>query len=161
MKIDILKKFHFGKISTPENETLTHHVGHSSGEFHLRITDNTGGGFFSDEWVSLSDILEFLSEKETFSTTILDPLFQSKSANNAGFMAAALKAEGIILPIEGKKRLFSLGDVESFVTVMNKLIKKKVSLSDEVAERKAEKEAKRLADEKKFKAQRAKVKAKS
>ena len=161
MQIQILKKAHCGKIPTPENETLTHHVGHSEGKLHLRITGNTGGGFFSDEWIQLSDILETLSEQETFSTTILAPLFQSKSANNAGFLVAALKAECIILPIEGKKRLFSLGDVEPFVTAMNKLNKKKVSLSDEVAERKAEKEAKRLADEKKFKAQRAKVKAKS
>jgi len=142
MNITILKKTNCGKVSTPEKETLTYNIGHCGDEYYFRVTDNVGGGFFSNEWISLSDITECLSTDNNFNATALTPLFKSKSANNAGFLAAALKAEALLLPFKETKRLHTLGDLSAFTKAMQKLVKSKVSLPDEIAEREAVKEAK-------------------
>jgi len=142
MNITIIKKTNCGKVSTPEKETLTYNIGHCDDEYYFRITDNIGGGFFSHEWISLGDITECLPKDSNFNATALTPLFKSKSANNAGFLAAALKAESLLLPFKETKRLHTLGDLSAFTKSMQKLIKSKVSLPDEIAEREAIKEAK-------------------
>ena len=154
--MNILKKSRCGTLSNPTKKTLSYDVGNDSQQLHLRITDNTGGGFHSNEWISLSDINQLTAE-ETFSTSILGPLYESKSSNNQGFLAALLVEENIWLPVMGNRRLFSMGDVNAFTDSMNKLIKKKVSLLDEVSEREAKKEAARAALEKKLIAQRKKA----
>jgi hypothetical protein len=142
MNINILKKAHCGKVSTPEKETLTYNIGHSSDEYYFRITDNDTGGYFSNEWVSLNDISKLLPNDTPFNASALTPLFKSKSANNAGFLAAALKAESLLLPVKETKRLHTLGDFDAFNKAMQKLVKSKVSLPDVIAEREAAKEAK-------------------
>jgi hypothetical protein len=152
--MNILKKSRCGSVSNPDKKTLTYDVGHRDDEYHLRITDNEGGGFFSDEWVALSDITSPTAEEETFGTSLLAPLYESKSSNNQGFLAAVLVEEKIWLPVMGNRRLFSVGDLAAFTVSMQQLIKKKVNLTDEVAAREAKKEAARLALEKKLKAQR-------
>jgi hypothetical protein len=39
---------------------LTYHVGSlPDGEIYLRVHSNTGGGFFSQEWIALQDIMTF------------------------------------------------------------------------------------------------------
>jgi len=142
MNITIIKKTQCGKVSTPEKETLTYNIGHCDDEYYFRVTDNLGGGFFSHEWISLSDITECLPADSNFNATALTPLFKSKSANNAGFLAAALKAESLLLPFKETKRLHTLSDLSAFTKTMQKLVKSKVSLPDEIAEREALKEAK-------------------
>lgn len=43
--------------------TLTYHVGaDSDDEIHVCVHANTGGGFFSNEWVSMKDIQSVLEE---------------------------------------------------------------------------------------------------
>jgi len=160
MKINILKKAHCGKVSTSEKETLTYNIGDSDEEYYFRVTDNTGGGYFSNEWVSLNDITELLPNDTPFNASALAPLFKSKSANNAGFLAAALKAESLLLPVKETKRLHTLGDISSLIKTMQKLVKGKVSLPDEIAEREAVKEAKRTALAEKLKAKRDEAEAK-
>ena len=155
--MNIIKKAQCGNLSNPNKKTLTYNVGYNSEQFLLRITDNHGGGFHSTEWVSLSSVSEQVTTDKPFSAKILSPLYESKSANNPGFLAAILVAEMLWLPVEDNKRLFTMNDFEDFETAMNKLIEKKVSLKDEVAEREAKKEASRLALEAKFKAQRKKA----
>ena len=76
---------------------------------------------------SLSHISERLPNQNPFNASALTPLFKSKSANNSGFLAAALKAESLLLPVKGTMQL---------------LVKSKVSLPDETAECEAAKEAK-------------------
>ena len=142
MNINILKKAHCGKVSTPENETLTYNIGNCEDEYYFRVTDNDSGGFFSHEWISLSEITQCLPAESNFNATALTPLFKSKSANSAGFLAAALKAESLLLPHKETKRLHTLGDLSTFNKAMQKLVKSKVSLPDEIAEREAAKEAK-------------------
>ena len=145
MNINILKIARCGKVSIPEKETLTYNIGHEADDYYFRVTDNDGGGFFSTEWVSLEDMLECVPENESFNATIFALLFKSKSANNAGFIAASLKAESLLLPHKETKRLHTLGDVSAFTKAMQKLVKSKVSLPDVIAEREAKKEAKQKA----------------
>ena len=152
MTLNIIKKANCGKVSNPGKPTLTYNIGHDADtkDFHFRVTDNNSGGFFSHEWIALSSIVQAVKNRGTFNANIFTELFESKSANNSGFLAAALKAEKLLLQHKDTKRLHTFGDVESFTESMQKLLK--VSLPDEVAEREALKEAKRIELEKKLKA---------
>ena len=47
-----------------------------------------------------------------------------------------------MLPVKETKRLHTLGDISAFSKAMQKLVKSKVSLPDEIAEREAVKKAK-------------------
>ncbi|MDX2367307.1 MAG: hypothetical protein QNK36_02690, partial [Colwellia sp.] len=89
------KKAHCGKVSIPEKETLTYNIGNINDEYYFRITNNLSGDYLSNEWVSLNEITELLPNQEPFNASALTPLFKSKSANNAEFLAAALKAKSI------------------------------------------------------------------
>jgi hypothetical protein len=43
---------------------LTYHIGSlPDGEIYLRVHSNTGGGFFSQEWIALQDILTALKKR--------------------------------------------------------------------------------------------------
>jgi hypothetical protein len=140
---NILKIATCGKVSLPDDHTLTYNIGYLVADktLHLRITDNTTGGLFSPEWVSLAAILTTIEKRpktdRSFNAKILTHLFTSASANNAGFLAAALKAEGILVPYKESKRLHVLGDIKAFEKSIQPLIKDKVSLHDVVAERAA------------------------
>ena len=93
------------KLSPKSPSSLTYHVGYddNSKSFHFRITANSGGGFFSNEWIPLSDILDTIATTfpvNPFKAIIFKPLYQSKGSNNHGFLAAALRAEKLFLPVE-------------------------------------------------------------
>ncbi|MEZ8789288.1 hypothetical protein AB6D73_18725 [Vibrio splendidus] len=68
----------------------------------LRLSGNEGGGLHSKEWVAFEDIVAVLNEQDDkpFKSTLLKPVFKGGSANNAGFMAAALRGLLLILPSE-------------------------------------------------------------
>lgn len=51
------------------------------------------------------------SDLSGFSARLLTPAFVSKSQNNAGFLAAALLAEGLIAKADDKEHLLELGVV--------------------------------------------------
>ncbi|TXS90808.1 hypothetical protein FV139_17700 [Parahaliea maris] len=90
----------------------------------IRIHENPGGGFFSDEWVSMAHILSTLEASETdngITSIALKSLFRGRSVNTPAFLMAALKAEGVIEPIEGKQRCHQLGDVQGFLTKAKQL----------------------------------------
>lgn len=69
-----------------------------------------------------------------FKAIIFQPIYVSKSANNHGFLAAALRSEGVLLPVEEHPLSHALGDIKGFKKNMQKLIKEKVDLNDDVAE---------------------------
>jgi hypothetical protein len=141
-----------GKLLSPTAKgTLTFNVGHNdqSKSLHFRIVTNTGGGFFSNEWIALDDILACIEEQPTdepFKALIFRQLYvASRSSNNHGFLAAALRAEGILLPVEKAVYSHTLGDVAAFTKAMQKPIKENVSLEDTVAIHNDEVEARRQA----------------
>jgi hypothetical protein len=165
--INILKISTCGKVTLPDDHTLTYNIGYDTSEktLHLRITDNDTGGLFSNEWVALDDIVTTIEKRPTpdtsFNARIFTSLYKSQSANNAGFLAAALKAENILVPFKDSKRLHDMGDIKAFESSMQTLIKDKVSLHDVVAERDAAKIKVRAENERKLKAKSSKTASKS
>jgi hypothetical protein len=84
----------------------------------MKIYSNSGGGFFSDEWVSVSKILEALETcdpDKPITSIALNGLFRGRSVNTPAFLTAALKAEGVLSAIDGKQRSHELGDVDAFL----------------------------------------------
>ncbi len=84
----------------------------------FRIYSNDGGGFFSIEWITVADIIAALESWDAdkhITSVAVSNLFRGKSVNSAAFLLAALKAEGVISPIDGKQRCHELGDVEIFL----------------------------------------------
>lgn len=70
---------------------------------YVRITSNDGG-YFSRELVGvekISQCVSHLGKSASFATKLLRPVFVGKSTCNAGFLAALLKAEGLIGPALG------------------------------------------------------------
>jgi len=144
----IIKKSTSPKLSPRAQGNLTYHVGYdeTAKTYHFRITVNSGGGFFSNEWISLNDVLDVVettNSDKPFKALIFKSLYQSKGSNNHGFLAAALRAESLLLPVKKQLMSHTLGDVKSFKTAMQQLIKDKVSLDDDVAAAEKIKEAKR------------------
>lgn len=90
----------------------------------IRIHSNSGGGFFSNEWVSLGDILKILESWNSDSgitSVALGGLFRGKSVNTPAFLMAALRAEGILQPLEGKQRSHEVGDVPAWLAAAKQL----------------------------------------
>jgi len=84
----------------------------------MKIYSNSGGGFFSDEWVSVSKILEALEScdpDKPITSVALNGLFRGRSVNTPAFLTAALKAEGVLAAIDDKQRSHELGDVDAFL----------------------------------------------
>jgi hypothetical protein len=87
-------------------------------ELAIRILTSEGGGYFSMEWVAINDLLAILENWDAnkgITSVALAPLFRGKSVNTPAFLMAALRAEGIIQPLEGKKRNFGLSDISGFL----------------------------------------------
>jgi hypothetical protein len=116
--INILKLATCGKVSMPDDHTLTYNIGYDAAEKTLlvRPTDNNTGGLFSNEWITLADIVTTIETRPTpdksFNARIFTPLYTPASANNAGFLAAALKAENVLVPFNDSKRLHDMGDIK-------------------------------------------------
>ena len=103
---------------------LTYMVGcDEDSEVFVRIYSNDGGGFFSTEWVALKDIQKALSkDPENITSVALFGLFRGKSVNTSGFALAALRNEGLVRAIKGKKRRHELADTKAFMDRIDKLI---------------------------------------
>jgi len=93
---------------------------------YIRITSNTGGGYFSDESIALTDIegiLFLLADDERLASTALQPLFKGKSVNTTAFLMAALRNAGLVKPIGELKRYHQCIDAKSFKALIRKLQK--------------------------------------
>jgi hypothetical protein len=165
--INILKISACGKVTLPDDHTLTYNIGYDTSEKTLlvRLTDNDTGGLFSNKWIALNDIVTTIEKRPapdtSFNARIFASLYTSASANDAGFLAAALKAENILVPFKDSKLLHDLGDIKAFTDSMQPLIKDKVSLHYVVAERDATIAKVRAENERKLKANSSKTASKS
>jgi len=105
--------------------TLTYQVGVTPDEIiHLRITKNTGAGFFSNEWISFEDIYRTLEKRPEGSPVLshfITPLLKGKSVNTSAFLLAALSHLRLLTPVKGKKRQHELLNPESFLDRVNAL----------------------------------------
>lgn len=67
----------------------------------IRITENAGGGYYSREIVPFAKVLACRTSVQTdspFPSKVFKGAFTGRSSNNAGFLAAILRAEGLLLP---------------------------------------------------------------
>ena len=105
---------------------LTYHIGcMPDGEIYLRVHSNTGGGFFSQEWISLQDILTALKKRpdgKPITSILLNPLLRGKSANTPGFLMAVLLHEKVVRSMQGKLRRHQLADPSVFTDKVEKLM---------------------------------------
>jgi hypothetical protein len=109
---------------------LTYHFGCTKdNQLHIRIVENSGGGFFSEEWVPLKATLAALDKAPHPITAIpFINLFIGKSVNTPGFLLAVLKQEGLVKLLEGKIRGYEKLGPEPFMAEVNKLVSSDVDL---------------------------------
>ena len=104
VSIRCIKIHQTAKLSSKAPGHLTYALGiddHTQ-DLYLQLQENSSGGYFSREWVPLSHIdacIARLKPKEVFAASHFRPAFISRSQNNAGFLAAALKAECVIMTV--------------------------------------------------------------
>ncbi len=112
-----------------------------NGSVLLRVTDNSGGGYWSREWVSVTDVLRSLNTGGPITAILLWPLFRGQSVNTPAFVLAVVTAEKLLQPIPNKKRVHQLLSTTDFTTRMDKLIASGVSLPDDLAKAAAARKA--------------------
>lgn len=112
--------------------TLTYHIGcNAQSDILLRVVDNTGGGFFSKEWIALNTIFQAFDKKaadKPIISLLLYPLFQGKSLNTPAFLLAVLKQEGLVNPVKDNPKHYERIPSEAFMAEIGKLIESKVDL---------------------------------
>ena len=105
---------------------LTYHIGSMpDGEIYLRVHSNTGGGFFSREWIALQDILTALKKRpdgKPITSILLNPLFRGRSANTPGFLMAVLLHEKVVRSMQGKLRRHELMGPSAFTEKVDRLM---------------------------------------
>lgn len=109
---------------------LTYHLGSTEeNQAYIRIVENSGGGFFCEEWVALKDILAALDKAPHPITAVpFIDLFVGKSVNTPGFLLAVLKHEGLVKLLGGKVRGYEKLPTETFMAEVNKLVASDVDL---------------------------------
>jgi len=105
--------------SLSTNSTITYQLGRDSSDaLHIRLHENSGGGFFNDDWHSaqeLADALRSVADEESVTSRALAPLFHGRSANTPAFFAAVLRNEGALLPYRNMARRHVVGDLNAFL----------------------------------------------
>ena len=121
--INILKKA--TTKSLEGKATLGYHLGiDDTSALYWRLASNSGGGYFSGEWVAfqvIQDALEAWPNDKPITSIVLRTLFLGKSANNPSFLMATLVKEGILQPVPEKKRHYQLGDIKNFLASVEEL----------------------------------------
>ena len=111
---------------------LTYHIGcDEDSEIQFRIWANTAAGMFSNMWVAMAELNELLAGADKVTSGTLQPLFASTSKNNAGFMLAVLKGEGLIDRSQLHERAYQCMDSTPFLDRINALIAAGVDLPED------------------------------
>ena len=103
--------------------TLTYQIGtDDSGAIHFKIASNTGGGFFSTEWVSFTDIqaaFKAWGDEVPITSMTLRPIFRGRSVNTPSFLLAALSGENLLEPMPKRKRVHRACDPAPFLASLD------------------------------------------
>ena len=88
----------------------------------FRVIENSGGGYFSSEWVAMLDIVKVIETAATPTTsTSLFPLFKGKSVNTPAFLLAVLVNEKLVELHTENTRAYQLTNHAEFLTEIKKL----------------------------------------
>lgn len=121
----VLKVLKIGNCSTLSGKgTLAYQIScDQTSEIFLRITANSGGGWFSADWVSLKVIMSALGKaNKPLTSHALFPLFAGKSVNTPAFLFAALKQEGLVAIDTDNPRSYVTVSPDTFMAEINALI---------------------------------------
>jgi len=107
------------------------------GEFHVRISGNVSTGAFSNEWIALARIKSLLEhtaeQKKPFPSIVLESLFDGRSTNNYGYLAAILITKKVLVVLPVKPVLLSIGTWDTINQKIESLKEQGVSLTDHIA----------------------------
>lgn len=86
---------------------LIYQLGSKTGnDAYIRVTGNSGTGFYSDEWISMDDIENICIKGKAITSWLLFPLFKCKSINTPAFLLAALYHEEVVQKGTKKRRTY-------------------------------------------------------
>lgn len=96
------------------------------GVMHIRIITNTGGGYFSNEWVRFDAIYKDLDQigDQPVTSYHLKQLYEGKSVNTPAFLLAAMKNEGLLIPHPERARCYAKTDPSDFIKAIQALVEK-------------------------------------
>lgn len=141
------------KLTTRGVGELEYEIGinDETDESCLRITGNASSGAFSNKWVGLNEIRTILEgvPGESFRAIILRDLYFKRSSNNHGYLAAILKAEGVLVNLPKQPTVLCLEKWEPLFEKIDSLNEKGISLTDHIAvavNKRAEKRAELLSE---------------
>ena len=102
---------------------LTYQIGcNESQEICFRVIENSGGGYFSSEWVTLPAVVSAIETGPTPTTsTSLFPLFKGKSVNTPAFLLAVLLNEKLVELHTENTRAYQLTNHAEFLTELKNL----------------------------------------
>lgn len=130
------------KVGTTTNVSgkhkLTYHIGcDTESDIYFRVYENSGGGYFSTEWVSLKAIQQAIEQgrKPTTSFALYD-LFNGQSVNTPAFLLAALLKEGLVQIHEENQRCYAATDPSPFIAEINQLIAANINIQVEAKPKK-------------------------
>jgi len=110
--------------SLTKKSTLTYNLSKDDNhKLYIRINSNSGGGFFSNEWILLDDITELIgdaSDEKPITSYILFPLFKGKSVNTPSFLVAALLQEEVLSQCPGKSQHYVFFGTEKLLITIDK-----------------------------------------
>jgi len=114
------------KCKTLSNKsTLTYNIAaDDKDDLSIRIHSNTGGGFFSNEWIPFNNVTTYLNNlpaDQPITSTHFTSLLKGKSVNTPGYLLAALLNEELLSPHQEIKRKFVFTGAESFLIKIEKL----------------------------------------
>lgn len=104
--------------------TLGYHIGcNDQAEICFRMASNSGGGYFSPDWISLKAILSAMEQApKPLTSFALMPLFAGKSINTQSFLWASLLAEGLVQRDAENPRVYVACPLDAFQAEMDLLI---------------------------------------
>ena len=94
---------------------LTYHLGMHGSKPVIRIHSNTGPGFFNDEWIDVSKVIDTLPKAGPFTSFTLRVVFKGRSMNSRAFLMAALRNEGVVQRSTEKPRCWERADIDAFL----------------------------------------------
>ena len=101
------------------NCTIAYKLGlDADNALHIRLHENSGGGFFNNEWYPaqvLADALRAVGSEESVTSRAFASIFRGRSANSPAFFAAVLRNEGALLPYKRTSRHHVVGDLDAFL----------------------------------------------
>lgn len=104
--------------------TLGYHIGcNDQAEIFFRMASNSGGGYFSTDWIHLKAILSAMEQApKPLTSFALMPLFVGKSINTQSFLWAALLTEGLVQRDAENPRVYVACPLDAFQAEMDLLI---------------------------------------